>query len=403
MSSHLLIYAPVPLHQRDGALFVERQAVNGLRLWAQNFDNVTVMMPVTGDPVPPGWVPVKDCADPLQRVVLEPLPMAYRPDRFLRALPTTRKKIRNLIAQADYLCFAIGGLFGDWGAVSAFEAHHVGRSFAVWTDRVESQVTAQTARDGSGRAKLRARLTHRPMAALERAVIRKATLGLFHGRETFDTYAPHCQNPQVVHDIHISPDDHISSHDLKVKVTQAADGPIRIFYAGRAEPMKGGLDWVAVLAALQARNIPFTATWLGEGADLPAMKDAVQAAGIGDRVAFPGFLDDRAAVLRAYREAQIFLFCHKTPESPRCLIEALASGTVLAGYDGAYVRDLTAQYDSARLVPIGDVSGLSEQVAALAEDRTTLADLTRKAAQDGAPFTDVHVFEHRSALIKQYL
>ena len=39
------------------------------------------------------------------------------------------------------------------------------------------------------------------MAMLERAVIRRATLGLFHGRETYDAYAPHCRAPHVVHDI----------------------------------------------------------------------------------------------------------------------------------------------------------------------------------------------------------
>ena len=42
----LLIYAPVPLYRAaDGGWLVEAQACNGLRLWAENFARVIVMMP----------------------------------------------------------------------------------------------------------------------------------------------------------------------------------------------------------------------------------------------------------------------------------------------------------------------------------------------------------------------
>ena len=43
------------------------------------------------------------------------------------------------------------------------------------------------------------------------------------------------------------------------------------------------------------------------------------------QVALPGFIRDRSAILKVLREAQVFVFCHKTPESPRNLIEALVS------------------------------------------------------------------------------
>lgn len=39
----------------------------------------------------------------------------------------------------------------------------------------------------------------------------------------------------------------------------------------------------------------------------------------------------------------------------------------------------------------------------LGRDRTRLADLIERAAQDGAPFDDVSVFRHRSELIRAYL
>jgi len=399
----LLIYAPVPLYRAQGRLYVEKQALNGLRLWARNFAQVTVMMPLSEGPPPQGWVAVDTITAELDRVRLEPLPMAYRPDRFLRYYRSTRRRIRELIGQARYLSFAIGGLFGDWGAVSCFEADRQDRPFAVWTDRVESEVVRRGAGQGPWRRRLRARLEHRPMAWLERAVIRRAALGLFHGRETFDTYAPYSRNPQLVHDIHIDRADHISAEALAAKREAAGEGPLRLCYVGRADDMKGPLDWIEVLGRLRADGVDFTATWLGEGEQMSMMRTKIDALGLGDVVHTPGFAADRAEVLQAYRAAQIFLFCHKTPESPRCLIEALISGTVLVGYDGAFARDLTEPHGSGQFVPVGDMSGLADTVARLASDRSELADLTGRAAQDGAPFDDVSVFEHRSEVIKQYL
>lgn len=400
----LLIYAPVPLHRGgNGALMLEDQACNGLRLWGENFDHVTAMMPLSPAPPPPAWVPLEGAGPDPARVTVVPLPMAYRPDRFLRHLPATRRRIRALIAGADRLSFAIGGLFGDWGSVACLEAHRMGRPYAVWTDRVESAVTRGRARSGRWRHRLRARLTHRPMAALERAVIRRAALGLFHGRETFDAYAPFCRHPEMVHDIHLRAGDHIAPAALEAKAAAAAEGPLRLCYSGRAEPMKGPDDWVTVLEALAARGVDFRARWLGDGSALEGMRRRVAAAGLSGRVDLPGFERDRAAVLAALRAADLFVFCHLTPESPRALIEALASGTPLAGYDGAFARDITAGHGGGRFVARGDTAALVELIAGLDADRAALADLIRRAGRDGAPFTDAEVFRHRSDLLKAHL
>ena len=45
----LLIYAPVPLFRGpDGRLMLEKQAINGLQRWADNFDRLLVMAPRPG-------------------------------------------------------------------------------------------------------------------------------------------------------------------------------------------------------------------------------------------------------------------------------------------------------------------------------------------------------------------
>jgi len=401
----LLIYAPVALHRKDGKLYLEDQARNGLRLWAENFDFLTVMMPVTDAPMPESWGPLELVGPALERITIVPLPMAYRPDKFLRHLPSVRRQIRELIGQADYVSFAIGGLFGDWGSVACHEAWKMGRPYGIWTDRVESQVTRRLIGEGNWRRRLQARLYHRPMAWLERRLIRRAHVGFFHGAETFDAYAPYSRNPQLVHDIHLSKSDHISPAALEAKVQSAAAGsrPLKILYVGRAEAMKGPLDWLEVLGALSAAGVDFQAKWIGNGSELAVMRGRISETGLQDRVAAPGFASDRAGILAAFRDADIFLFCHKTAESPRCLIEALASGTPIVGYEGAFARDLIRANGGGALSPLNDTAALARLVVKIAGDPALRARLIQNAAADGAPFDDVSVFRHRSDLIWEHL
>ena len=400
----LLIYAPVPLYRsKQNGFLQEDQACNGLRLWAESFEHVTVMMPVMEGAPPDNWQPIETVGPNLARITIVPLPEAYRPDKFLRQLPKVIPILRTEIEKADYLSFSIGGLFGDWGSISCILAHQMGRAYAVWTDRVESEVVRRLANEGSWRNRLRARLTHRPMAGYERYLIRRATLGLFHGKKTFDVYAPHCQNPQIVHDIHIKKSEHISPDQLAAKRDAALTGPLHISYAGRMDHMKGPFDWVKVLRHCADSGVDFHATWSGDGPLLDDMKAAVAEQGLSDRVSLPGFVNDRQKLLSHLRAAQVFLFCHKTPESPRCLIEALTSGTPIVGYKDAFAQDLVEVEKGGALVPLNDTEALAQEIIRLSKDRTLLSALIERAAKSGAQFDDETVFRHRSDVIKANL
>lgn len=401
----LLIYVSVPFHKTgDGTILLEDQACNGLRLWAENFSQVIVIIPLDQGPPPPNWVPVSQVGPSLSRIKFEIVPMAYRPDQFLRQYSPVRRRIRRLIEEADYMGFAFGGLFGDWGAVAAIEARRMGKSHYVWADRVESAVTREAAKSApSWRRRFLSRLYHRPMAALERHLVRNAPLGLFHGRETYDHFAPFSPNPQIVHDIHVRKDDHLPVERRTEKIEVATAGPLKIVYVGRADPMKGPLDWVEAMKLLAEKGIDFRATWLGDGIELARMQQQVEAAGLGDRVSLPGFARDRTGVLASLRDAHVLAFCHKTPESPRCLIEALISATPIVGYEGAFASDLISGHGGGIMVPEQSPALLAHELAMLATDRPRLASLIGKAADDGEPFTDEGVFRHRSEMIRAHL
>lgn len=399
----LLIYAPVPVFGTPDGWVVERQAANGLRLWAENFDHVTVMMPHQDGPPPTGWVPFDKTGENAARITIVALPTAWSLAKFAKTYRNTKAIIRDQINRADYLSFAIGGLVGDWGAVASLQAHKMGRRFAAWTDRVESQVVKIEATSGPLKSRIKKRVIHRPMAFLERYVIRRAALGLFHGQQTYDTYAPYCGNPQMVHDIHIGRDAHISEGAFEAKQASAAKDPLRIVYAGRATAMKGPLFWATTLQKLDQAGIPFEAHWLGDGPMLEDMRAQLQTDGLLEKTTLHGFVDDADAVAAQMQAAHVFLFCHTTPESPRCLIESLIAGTPIVGFDGAYAADLIAASGGGALVDVGDTDGLAKILIGLAQDRDKLTHLINSARQDGAPFDDVSVFKHRSDLIKRHL
>ena len=279
----------------------------------------------------------------------------------------------------------------------------MGRRYAAWTDRVESQVVRTEARSGSLKSRIKKHVIHRPMAILERWVIRRSTLGLFHGQQTFDAYAPYSRNPQIVHDIHVARDAHISDQAFATKRESAQSGPLRIIYAGRASEMKGPIDWATALHVLSAAGLPFSADWLGDGPQLDDLRQKLQQDGMQDSVTLHGFVNDAAAVANRMQSAHVFLFCHKTPESPRCLIESLIAGTPIIGYDGSYAADLIRQHGGGHLVPVGDTAALGQTLIDIASNRDRLTNLIDNARKDGAPFDDESVFQHRSELIKRYL
>jgi colanic acid/amylovoran biosynthesis glycosyltransferase len=119
-------------------------------------------------------------------------------------------------------------------------------------------------------------------------------------------------------------------------------------------------------------------------------------------IVFPGNVSARREVLDIFRAADLFVFCHLTPESPRCLIEALMSGLPIIGFESPHACNLTASGGGAT-VPLGDVDALAEVVKKYANDKEARNNLSRAALHFGKQFSEQAVFRHRSELIKQFL
>lgn len=401
-NGRLLLGVGVPFHRRNGRLLVEEQAVSGLKGWQTHFDEVETFAVLNGTPPPPGWIDAEEAglAAPAFRFI--PLPEASGPRRAWRSFEGETRTLRTAMHHADFIVISIGGWMGEWGLRAARIAREEGRAHALWFDRVESHVIAPRADQPLAR-RLSAAIRSRIIARNEQRVLAGADIALLHGATVFEGLGHHSPKPFKVENIHLRASDRIPPDRLAAKIARAGTAPLRIGYAGRADEMKGGLQWVETLARLDARGVAFEAEWAGDGTQLAEMKTAVTRAGLSDRVTFHGFVNDRARVLDLLRGIDLLMFCHLTNESPRLLIEALHSGTPLVGYDDAFARDLVGEREAGRLVPRGSVDALADEIATLAEDPVKLADLIRAAGASAAHLTYEEVFAERSRIVHTHL
>lgn len=399
----LLIGLGARFFRSDGRLFVENQTISGLKGWQQNFSRVIAFGICKAGPPPVGWSDAQAEGLTGPAFTLVPLPDTYR----LRTLRTARLEAEALLLEhmkrASFRVFSYGGGLGDPGEIAAALARKHGLAHAVWLDRVESQVVRHSGAPtwlGQARSRLKARL----VAHHENRAVRAATLTLLHGATVYDHFRPTAQNPHLVEDIHLQSDDRISGDALARKLSSLQSGPLNILYCGRADPMKGGHAWIEALVRLKAADVAFRAVWVGEGRELDAMKTQARSAGLTpEEMSFPGFIADRGDVLDRYRAAHVFMFCHMTDESPRNLIESLHGATPLVGFRDPYAAKLVGEQGAGALVERGNVDDLVTAVGGLAQDRTHLADLVKRAAKSASHLTRDQVFQHRSALVRDYL
>jgi phosphatidylinositol alpha-mannosyltransferase len=120
------------------------------------------------------------------------------------------------------------------------------------------------------------------------------------------------------------------------------DAPVRIVFLGRLVERKGPRELLAAAAAMRTDR-PWTLTLAGRGPLLEDLRARARAAGIADRVDFPGFVaeEDKQALLAG---ADVVVLPSTGGESfGMSVVEALADagGVVLAGDNAGYRTPMT--------------------------------------------------------------
>lgn len=163
----------------------------------------------------------------------------------------------------------------------------------------------------------------------------------------------------------------------------ADDRPVRIVFLGRLVERKGPRELLAAVAAMPATR-PWTLTLAGRGPLLDELRDRARAAGVADRVDFPGFVaeEDKAALLAG---ADVVALPSTGGESfGMSVVEALADagGVVLAGDNPGYRTPMAGLED--QLVDPRDTAAFARTLARWVDDpaaRAAARPPQRAAAQ----------------------
>lgn len=165
---------------------------------------------------------------------------------------------------------------------------------------------------------------------------------------------------------------------------RADDAPVHVVFLGRLVERKGPRELLAAMAALPATVRPWRLTLAGRGPLLEDLRARAAAAGIADRVEFPGFVaeEDKAALLAG---ADVVALPSTGGESfGISVVEALADagGVVLAGDNPGYRTPMAGL--EAQLVDPRDTAAFSRALARWIDDpgaRLAAVGPQRAAAQ----------------------
>jgi glycosyltransferase involved in cell wall biosynthesis len=148
----------------------------------------------------------------------------------------------------------------------------------------------------------------------------------------------------------------------------------RILFVGRLEPEKGPLDAVAAMDALTQKVPGCRGFVVGSGSLRTEVEQAT--ASTSGRVSFLGAISDEEVLLE-YSQAQLVLVPSAFEGLGMVALEAMACGALAVGYDVEGLRDTIGA--RGRLVPHGDIRGLTDACLELLSEPESLRELARHA------------------------
>ncbi|MEQ8966975.1 MAG: glycosyltransferase family 4 protein [Azospirillaceae bacterium] len=160
--------------------------------------------------------------------------------------------------------------------------------------------------------------------------------------------------------------------------------PVRLVSVGRAVEKKGYDTLLDALARLPA-EVNWRLVHIGGGELLSALQERAARLGIGGRIDWRG-PQDRAAVISAYRQADLFVLAARIAANgdrdglPNVLMEAQATGLACVATDVSAIPELIVDGLTGLLVPPGDPSALAHAMARLIADPDRRVEMGRAGA-----------------------
>ncbi len=155
-------------------------------------------------------------------------------------------------------------------------------------------------------------------------------------------------------------------------------GRLVIGAVGRLSPEKGFDALIGAAAALVASGADIALWIAGEGSDRTALQAQIDRAGLADRCALLGQVDDVVALLHA---VDIFALSSRREGLPNALLEAMAMQVPVVATAVAGVPAVIRDGENGLLVPAGDGQALTHALQRLVADQTLREHLAAAARQ----------------------
>ena len=123
---------------------------------------------------------------------------------------------------------------------------------------------------------------------------------------------------------------------------------------------------------------------IGSGDEATSLEQMADQLGIGNRVAFLGYLNDRARIQELVSSSRLFLFPSKNEGFARAVAEAMAAGLPAVISDIPNLRELYG--GAAILVPVGDHKSFAAEVVKLLSDERRRNELSQSSRNRAGKF-----------------
>ena len=143
---------------------------------------------------------------------------------------------------------------------------------------------------------------------------------------------------------------------------------------GRIVTQKNFGMLVDVIDRLRQRGRPVKAVIVGDGPEMPSLRDAIEKKGLGDVVSLPGMDTD---VSRWYRSFDIYACTSIEEGLPVTIIEAMSYGLPVISTDVGAIAEVVRDQIDGRVVPAGNPAEFAQALEGMLDDTGWAASLGR--------------------------
>ena len=178
--------------------------------------------------------------------------------------------------------------------------------------------------------------------------------------------------------------------------------PFRALFVGRVEEAKGVGRLLEIVSILRERQIPVRVDIVGDGPERPSFERMTRDLGLGDQVAFHGWMP-KPSLKKFYSEAHFFLLPTNASEGwPKVLSEAMSYGAIpLAGAVSSIPQILQGCGTGMALNPL-DTRAFADAICGYVANPSRWEAESRTARQTAKQFTYEAYLEHVRAVFKDH-